>query len=134
MRGVGTRTAMLTAVDPSFNFETAARRVARRRLVRLLGVLASYVDPEGNSEYRPRGRSTEPPNRWLSELVRLGVVEPADLHDPWGGTFVLRRTGRTPAFTIAAELENGEIASATAGSKRQAEQAAAAALLERLGE
>ncbi|SFC84265.1 ribonuclease III [Tropicimonas isoalkanivorans] len=37
-----------------------------------------------------------------------------------------------PAFTIAATLANGETETATAGSKRQAEQAAAAALLARL--
>ncbi len=46
-------------------------------------------------------------------------------------------TGRTgpdhaPVFTIAAQLENGEEASATAPSKRAAEQAAAKALLTRL--
>ncbi|MBK1634950.1 ribonuclease III [Rhodovulum adriaticum] len=37
-----------------------------------------------------------------------------------------------PRFTIAARLENGEEAQAQAGAKRQAEQAAARALLERL--
>lgn len=104
-------TDMLTALDPSFTFETVSRRVARRRLVMLMGILASYIDPEGNSEHRPRGRSTEPPERWLSELVRLGVIAPTDLHDPWGGTFVLRRTGRQPAFTIAVEAEGYELIS-----------------------
>ncbi|SNS87969.1 ribonuclease III [Tropicimonas sediminicola] len=45
-----------------------------------------------------------------------------------------RRSGpdHAPSFTISARLENGEEATATAGSKRQAEQAAATALLERL--
>lgn len=37
-----------------------------------------------------------------------------------------------PVFTIAARLETGEEAQATAGSKRQAEQAAAASLLAKL--
>ena len=37
-----------------------------------------------------------------------------------------------PQFTILARLENGEAEAATAGSKRQAEQAAATALLHRL--
>ncbi|MEM6887485.1 MAG: ribonuclease III [Pseudomonadota bacterium] len=37
-----------------------------------------------------------------------------------------------PVFTIAAKLETGDIASAKAGSKRQAEQAAARELLERM--
>ena len=48
----------------------------------------------------------------------------------------LGRTGpdHAPVFTIAARLEDGREAQATAGSKRQAEQAAAAALLDRLAE
>jgi ribonuclease-3 len=37
-----------------------------------------------------------------------------------------------PVFTIVARLASGESAEATAGSKRQAEQAAARALLDRL--
>ncbi len=37
-----------------------------------------------------------------------------------------------PVFTIAAQLENGEHAQAAAGSKRQAEQAAAQALLDQV--
>ena len=47
---------------------------------------------------------------------------------------MLSRTGpdHAPVFTIAAKLENGEAEEATAGSKRQAEQAAAKALLMRL--
>ncbi|WP_319824775.1 ribonuclease III [Thalassovita sp.] len=46
----------------------------------------------------------------------------------------LRRQGpdHAPEFTIAAILESGEQAQATAGSKRLAEQAAAKALLQRL--
>lgn len=44
----------------------------------------------------------------------------------------LARSGpdHAPVFTIAAKLQNGSTAQATAGSKRQAEQAAASALLE----
>lgn len=47
----------------------------------------------------------------------------------------LSRSGpdHAPVFTIAARLQDGTEAHATAGSKRQAEQAAAKALLERLG-
>jgi ribonuclease-3 len=47
---------------------------------------------------------------------------------------MLSRTGpdHAPVFTIAAKLDNGESEEATAGSKRQAEQAAAKALLMRL--
>lgn len=46
----------------------------------------------------------------------------------------VKRSGpdHAPVFTIAARLDNGEAAEATAGSKRQAEQAAAKALLDRL--
>jgi ribonuclease III len=46
----------------------------------------------------------------------------------------LSRSGpdHAPVFTIAARLENGDEAQATAGSKRQAEQAAAAAMLKKL--
>ncbi len=46
----------------------------------------------------------------------------------------VKRTGpdHAPIFTIAARLQNGTEAQATAGSKRQAEQAAAKALLEQL--
>ena len=46
----------------------------------------------------------------------------------------LKRSGpdHSPVFTMAAQLETGDSESATAGSKRQAEQAAAKALLDRL--
>lgn len=46
----------------------------------------------------------------------------------------LQRSGpdHAPVFTMSAQLENGEVETATAGSKRQAEQAAAKALLDRL--
>ena len=46
----------------------------------------------------------------------------------------LSRSGpdHAPVFTIAARLENGKEATATAGSKRQAEQSAAKALLEQV--
>ena len=46
----------------------------------------------------------------------------------------LHRSGpdHAPVFTMSAQLDNGEAESATAGSKRQAEQAAAKALLDRL--
>lgn len=46
----------------------------------------------------------------------------------------IRRSGpdHAPVFTIAVQLQSGETAEATAGSKRQAEQAAAKLLLDRL--
>ncbi|WP_037311123.1 ribonuclease III [Ruegeria halocynthiae] len=47
----------------------------------------------------------------------------------------VKRSGpdHAPIFTIAARLQDGTEAQATAGSKRQAEQAAARAMLDRLG-
>ena len=102
---------MLTAIDHSFNFQNVARRIARKRLVRLLGVLPRQVDPDGNGRRRPRSISSAPPERWLSELVRRGIIEPSDLRDPWGGTFVLRRTSRQPVFTISVEAEGYELLS-----------------------
>ncbi|MDK3020227.1 ribonuclease III [Pseudodonghicola flavimaris] len=47
----------------------------------------------------------------------------------------VRRSGpdHAPEFTIEAQLSTGEAARATAGSKRQAEQSAAKALLEKVG-
>ena len=78
---------------------------------------------------------------------RIGQVE-QDARDPktalqeWAQARGLpppdyRQTARSgpdhaPIFTIAARLGNGESAEATAGSKRQAEQAAAKALLARV--
>lgn len=51
------------------------------------------------------------------------------------GYAVAAREGpdHAPRFTVTARLETGETASGTASSKKQAEQAAAAALLARLG-
>ena len=50
------------------------------------------------------------------------------------GYVLIERSGpdHAPVFTIAARLADGRQCQATAGSKRQAEQAAAAALLQRL--
>lgn len=102
---------MVTEADPSFTFDNVARRVARRRLVQLLGVLARYLDPSGNESDRPRGAAQEPPDRWLSRLVQLGLLSPNDLRDPWGGTFVLHRTRRTPAMVLAVEATGWELLS-----------------------
>lgn len=102
---------MLTAADPSFTFEAVATRVARRRLVRLMGVLASYLDPADTGEDRARGAASEPPERWLSRLVQQGLLPPSALHDPWGQTFVLRRTGRRPTVAIAVEAAGLELLS-----------------------
>jgi len=63
----------------------------------------------------------------LQELVQARGEQPPAYVE-------LARTGpdHAPAFTIAARLQNGDEAQATAGSKRQAEQAAATALMAKL--
>ena len=67
------------------------------------------------------------PKTALQEWAQARGLKPPKYHE-------LRRTGpdHAPEFTIAAELETGERQSATAGSKRHAEQAAAQALLRKL--
>jgi hypothetical protein len=104
-------TDMLSLVDSSFTFETAARRVARKRLVYLLSKLASDLNPEENDETRQLGLSAVTPERRLSDMVRRGVLAPTDLRDPWGNTFVLRKTGRPPCFVFSGESEGFELLS-----------------------
>jgi hypothetical protein len=104
-------TDMLTELDPSFAFEAVARRVARNRLVHLMSVLASDLNPEENDQTRPLGRSAVPPERRLSDMVRRSVLSPTDLHDPWGNTFLLRKTGRSPRFVFSSDLEGYELLS-----------------------
>jgi hypothetical protein len=104
-------TDMLTDLDPSFTFETAARRVARNRLVQLLAKLTADLNPEENDETRSLGRSAVPAERILSDMVRRGVFSPTDLHDPWGNTFQLQKTGRRPRFVLSRDLEGYELLS-----------------------
>ncbi|MDP3276201.1 MAG: alpha-2-macroglobulin family protein [Deltaproteobacteria bacterium] len=73
--------AMLSASDRSFVFHNVARRVARRKLVQLLGSLAQFAESS-------RSARTEPVDRWMS---RIAGENPGMLRDPWGGTFTLRR-------------------------------------------
>lgn len=102
---------VLTASDPSFTFRAVSTRVARRRLVRLLSTLSTYLDPVGLDEERARGAAAEPPEWWLSRLVQGGLLTPQGLHDPWGRTFVVRRTGRQPSVSIAVEAAGLELLS-----------------------
>jgi hypothetical protein len=101
--------AMLQAADPSFTFDRAARRVARRRLVRLLAALVAYLDP---GEGARNTAASEPVDRWLSRMVQRGLLSASALRDPWGGSFVLRRVqpGRE-SIAIAVPASGWELVS-----------------------
>ena len=102
--------AMLTQADPSFSFDAIARRVARGRLVQLLVALAAYVNPEDLAAQR--ASANEPPERWLSRLVQLGVIDGSLLVDPWGRSFELRRvTGRRPTLVLTDRAIDWELSS-----------------------
>lgn len=103
--------AVIAAVYRDAGFEAA-----RDMVLRLWGDRVASVEADARD-----------PKTLLQELVQArGGKPPAYV--------LLDRSGpdHKPVFTIAARLGTGEEARATAGSKRQAEQAAAAALLERL--
>lgn len=103
-------TAMLTQADPSFTFDNVARRVARARLVRLLVALSSLTNADDQAALR--ASQGAPPDRWLSLLVQLGMLEPEALVDPWGHAFVMRRvTGRHPAVVISERAIDWELSS-----------------------
>lgn len=104
------KASMLTEVDPSFTFESVARRVARRRLVRLLASLAAYLDPGADNEGAVRAAPGEPADRWLSRMAQRGVIEAAQLRDPWGGHFAMRRSAR-PAIALGVAAADWELAS-----------------------
>ncbi len=102
--------AMLTQADPSFSFDAIARRVARRRLVHLLVAIAAFVNPQDSSAQR--ASANEPPERWLSRLVQLGVLSGDQLVDPWGRPYVLRRvTGRRPVVVLTERAIDWELSS-----------------------
>jgi hypothetical protein len=102
--------AMLTQADPSFSFDSVARRVARRRLVHLLVALAAFVN--GEDAAAQRASANEPPERWLSRLVQLGVLQGDALVDPWGRPFALRRlSGRRPAVVLTERAIDWELSS-----------------------
>jgi hypothetical protein len=102
---------MIRAVDPSFSFDNVARRVARQRLVRLLHALFRLADPD--NPHAIRASSGEPPARWLSRLVQLGMVEDAALIDPWGRPFVFRRLppGRRAVVVVSERAVDFELVS-----------------------
>jgi len=108
--GAVAKTSMLTEVDESFTFESVARRVARRRLVRLLASVAAYLDPGEDRESAVHAAPGEPADRWLSRMVQRGLIEASQLRDPWGGHFAMRRAAR-PAVALGVAAASWELAS-----------------------
>lgn len=103
--------AMITEADPSFTFDAVARRVARVRLLRLLHGLLELANPDNAAA--ARAVAGEPPERWLSRLVQLGMVEPEALIDPWGRPFAFRNAvGRDPAVVVSEQAIDLELVSA----------------------
>jgi hypothetical protein len=103
-------TSMLGALDPSFTYESVARRVARRRLVTLLAALARYLEPSEDDESAPRAGPEETADRWLSRMTQRGLIAGSALRDPWGGHFALRRSAQ-PALVVARVAAGWELAS-----------------------
>ncbi|HJK90788.1 MAG TPA: alpha-2-macroglobulin family protein, partial [Polyangiaceae bacterium LLY-WYZ-15_(1-7)] len=99
---------MIRAVDPSFSFDAVARRLARHQLVKLMVALMRFTDPD--DENAARASAGQPPERWLSRLVQLGVLSPRELVDPWGNPFAFRRAA-TPRVVITARAPNWELVS-----------------------
>jgi hypothetical protein len=104
--------AMLQQADPSFSFDAAARRVARRQLVELLAALAAFTNPDDPSA--ARALAGEPPERWLGKMARLGLVSNAQLRDPWGRPFAFRRVAGASAgrLLLTERAPDHELASA----------------------
>lgn len=104
--------AVIAAVYLDSNFETASEVVLRLWGDRIDSVEEDARDPKTTLQEWAQARKLEPPK--YTELSRTGP-------------------DHAPVFTIEARLENGESATATAGSKRQAEQDAARKLLSAVG-
>ncbi len=104
--------AVIAAVYKDAGFEAA-----QEMILRLWGSRVHQVEADARD-----------PKTALQELVQAKGQTPPDY-------VLLSREGpdHAPVFTIAVRLTDGTEAQAVAGSKRQAEQAAAKALLERLG-
>lgn len=103
--------AVIAAVYLDAGFDTARDLILRLWDGRIQSVEDDARDPKTSLQEWAQARNLLPPK----------YVE-------------IQRTGpdHAPVFTIAAQLDNGASAQATAGSKRQAEQAAAKALLKEL--
>ncbi|WP_372884972.1 ribonuclease III [Shimia sp.] len=103
--------AVIAAVYLDAGFETAKDLVVRLWGERVHKVEADARDPKTSLQEWAQARRQKPPSY---EIVRRAGPDHA------------------PVFTVAVTLENGKSEEATAGSKRQAEQAAARMLLARL--
>lgn len=104
--------AVIAAVYLDGGYEAARSVVLRHWAGRIGAVEADARDPKTALQEWAQARGLPPPA--YQELARQGP-------------------DHAPEFTIEARLSSGESASATAGSKRLAEQAAARALMARLG-
>jgi hypothetical protein len=108
--------AMLTEVDPSFDFDRVARRVARTKLLSLMVAVTAFSNPDNESA--SRSSAGVPPEEWLSRLVQLGAVQPTALLDPWGRPFLLRRAGtRRPPVVLSDRAAGWELVSAGADGR-----------------
>ncbi len=103
--------AVIAAVYVDAGFEAARATVLRLWGGRISAVKEDARDAKTALQEWAQARGLPPPD--YAETARSGP-------------------DHAPVFTIEARLQSGEQASATAGSKRQAEQAAARALLDRL--
>lgn len=108
--------AMVEAADPSFRFERVAARVARRRLLRLMMAVVLFSSPD--DENAARASAGQPPERWLSRMIEIGMLEPGALLDPWGRPFVLRRVSSgTPRYVLSDRAPLFELVSAGADGR-----------------
>ena len=104
--------ALIAAVYRDGGFAEAQALILRLWNTRITSVKADARDPKTALQEWVQARKGPPPN--YVELSRSGP-------------------DHAPQFEIEVRLHSGEVAQAKAGSKRQAEQAAAKLLLERLG-
>ena len=103
--------AVIAAVYQDGGFDAARAMILRLWGVRIHNVAADARDPKTALQEWAQGRGENPPE--YVEVARSGP-------------------DHQPVFTIEARLSSGPFEAATAGSKRQAEQAAAAALLKKV--
>ncbi|SCZ70417.1 RNAse III [Epibacterium ulvae] len=103
--------AVIAAVYKDSGFEAAQNLILRLWGARISNVETDARDSKTSLQEWAQARGQKPPS--YVEISRSGP-------------------DHAPVFTIAARLETGAEAQATAGSKRQAEQAAARALLAEL--